>query len=181
MFSSSLPHWQDCHELWSKKRRRQRQSGIAVEEPPLSKVSRKETTSVTSTDTVKNNSSPVHSQPAQLKTEPGVGDAVGQCLVWPVKGSSSYVAFLLSAVSPGCGVLESLQANLILSPTFLHKGHSRTFLLFVLFCFFFVCCESCWLQSILAGLQKSELHYRLPSTLSQRIVRGILESLWPAE
>uniref|UniRef100_A0A8C4V3E0 Cyclin-dependent kinase 12 n=1 Tax=Falco tinnunculus TaxID=100819 RepID=A0A8C4V3E0_FALTI len=77
MAPPDLPHWQDCHELWSKKRRRQRQSGIAVEEPPLSKVSRKETTSVTSTDTVKNNSSPVHPQPAQLKTESGTGDAVG--------------------------------------------------------------------------------------------------------
>uniref|UniRef100_A0A8B9NH79 Cyclin-dependent kinase 12 n=1 Tax=Accipiter nisus TaxID=211598 RepID=A0A8B9NH79_9AVES len=77
MAPPDLPHWQDCHELWSKKRRRQRQSGIAVEEPPLSKVSRKETTSVTSTDTVKNNSSPVHPQPAQLKTESGAGDAVG--------------------------------------------------------------------------------------------------------
>ncbi|OXB63653.1 hypothetical protein ASZ78_008968 [Callipepla squamata] len=76
MAPPDLPHWQDCHELWSKKRRRQRQSGIAVEEPPLSKVSRKETTSVTSTDTVKNNSSPVHTQPAQLKTEAGAGDAV---------------------------------------------------------------------------------------------------------
>ncbi|NXR77178.1 CDK12 kinase, partial [Pycnonotus jocosus] len=77
-----LPHWQDCHELWSKKRRRQRQSGMAVEEPPVSKVSRKETTSVTSTDTVKNNnnnssSSPVPPQPAQLKAEPGAADAVG--------------------------------------------------------------------------------------------------------
>uniref|UniRef100_A0A8C0F004 Cyclin-dependent kinase 12 n=1 Tax=Bubo bubo TaxID=30461 RepID=A0A8C0F004_BUBBB len=77
MAPPDLPHWQDCHELWSKKRRRQRQSGIAVEEPPLSKVSRKETTSVTSTDPVKNNSSPVHPQPAQLKPEPGAGDAVG--------------------------------------------------------------------------------------------------------
>ncbi|NWY75444.1 CDK12 kinase, partial [Erithacus rubecula] len=72
-----LPHWQDCHELWSKKRRRQRQSGLALEEPPVSKVSRKETTSVTSTDTVKNNSSPVPPQPAQLKAEPGAADAVG--------------------------------------------------------------------------------------------------------
>ncbi|NXK70202.1 CDK12 kinase, partial [Sylvietta virens] len=72
-----LPHWQDCHELWSKKRRRQRQSGMAVEEPPVSKVSRKETTSVPSTDTVKNNSSPVPPQPAQLKAEPGAADAVG--------------------------------------------------------------------------------------------------------
>ncbi|KAK2516555.1 Cdk12 isoform A [Columba livia] len=77
MAPPDLPHWQDCHELWSKKRRRQRQSGIAVEEPPLSKVSRKETTSVTSTDTVKNNSSPVPPQPAQLKAESGAGDAVG--------------------------------------------------------------------------------------------------------
>ncbi|XP_071584898.1 cyclin-dependent kinase 12 isoform X3 [Heliangelus exortis] len=76
MAPPDLPHWQDCHELWSKKRRRQRQSGMAVEEPPLSKVSRKETTSVTSTDTVKNNNSPVPPQPAQLKTESGAGDAV---------------------------------------------------------------------------------------------------------
>lgn len=88
LFSSSLPHWQDCHELWSKKRRRQRQSGIAVEEPPSSKVSRKETTSVTSTDTVKNNSSPVPPQPAQLKAESGAGDAVGQCLLCSGRGSS---------------------------------------------------------------------------------------------
>ncbi|XP_036254748.1 cyclin-dependent kinase 12 isoform X1 [Molothrus ater] len=77
MAPPDLPHWQDCHELWSKKRRRQRQSGVAVEEPPVSKVSRKETTSVPSTDTVKNNSSPVPPQPAQLKAEPGAADAVG--------------------------------------------------------------------------------------------------------
>ncbi|XP_054252725.1 cyclin-dependent kinase 12 isoform X1 [Indicator indicator] len=77
MAPPDLPHWQDCHELWSKKRRRQRQSGMAVEEPPLSKVSRKEATSVSSTDTAKNNSSPVQPQPAQLKPEPGAADAVG--------------------------------------------------------------------------------------------------------
>lgn len=77
MAPPDLPHWQDCHELWSKKRRRQRQSGITVEEPPLSKVSRKETTSVTSTDAVKNSSSPAHPQPAPLKIEPGAGDAIG--------------------------------------------------------------------------------------------------------
>ncbi|XP_074834867.1 cyclin-dependent kinase 12 isoform X2 [Carettochelys insculpta] len=77
MAPPDLPHWQDCHELWSKKRRRQRQSGITVEEPPSSKVSRKETTSVTSTDAVKNSSSPAHPQPAQLKIEPGTGDAIG--------------------------------------------------------------------------------------------------------
>ncbi|XP_073182307.1 cyclin-dependent kinase 12 isoform X5 [Lepidochelys kempii] len=77
MAPPDLPHWQDCHELWSKKRRRQRQSGITVEEPPSSKVSRKETTSVTSTDAVKNSSSPAHPQPVQLKIEPGAGDAIG--------------------------------------------------------------------------------------------------------
>ncbi|KAK9396879.1 cyclin-dependent kinase 12 [Crotalus adamanteus] len=72
-----LPHWQDCHELWSKKRRRQRQSGIVVEEPPLAKVSRKDTASVISTEAIKNHSSPIPSQPAQIKTQPGTGDSFG--------------------------------------------------------------------------------------------------------
>ncbi|RXM31881.1 Cyclin-dependent kinase 12 [Acipenser ruthenus] len=36
-----LPHWQDCHELWSKKRRRQRQSGVA-EDVPVNKLPRKD-------------------------------------------------------------------------------------------------------------------------------------------
>lgn len=75
---SSLPHWQDCHELWSKKRRRQRQSGIVIEEQPPSKASRKETTSGTAAEPVKN-SSPAPPQPAPVKAEPGPGDAVGQC------------------------------------------------------------------------------------------------------
>ncbi|XP_070585078.1 LOW QUALITY PROTEIN: cyclin-dependent kinase 12 [Erythrolamprus reginae] len=72
-----LPHWQDCHELWSKKRRRQRQSGIAVEEPPSAKASRKNTAAVISTETIKNHSSPVPPQPAQIKTQPGAGDPFG--------------------------------------------------------------------------------------------------------
>ncbi|XP_032091219.1 cyclin-dependent kinase 12 isoform X4 [Thamnophis elegans] len=72
-----LPRWQDCHELWSKKRRRQRQSGIAVEEPPLAKVSRKDTASAISTEATKNHSSPVPPQPAQIKTQPGAGDTFG--------------------------------------------------------------------------------------------------------
>ncbi|XP_061444846.1 cyclin-dependent kinase 12 isoform X2 [Rhineura floridana] len=70
-----LPHWQDCHELWSKKRRRQRQSGIVVEEPPLAKVSKKETASIISTDAIKNHSSPVNPPPVQIKTQPCAGDA----------------------------------------------------------------------------------------------------------
>ncbi|XP_054848548.1 cyclin-dependent kinase 12 isoform X2 [Eublepharis macularius] len=71
-----LPHWQDCHELWSKKRRRQRQSGIILEEPPLAKVSRKETVSTISADTIKNHSSPAHPPPAQIKTHPSTGDSL---------------------------------------------------------------------------------------------------------
>ncbi|XP_058037088.1 cyclin-dependent kinase 12 isoform X4 [Ahaetulla prasina] len=71
-----LPRWQDCHELWSKKRRRQRQSGIVVEEPPLAKVSRKDTASVIiSAEAIKNHSSPVPPQPAQIKIQPGAGDS----------------------------------------------------------------------------------------------------------
>ncbi|XP_036610680.1 cyclin-dependent kinase 12 isoform X2 [Trichosurus vulpecula] len=76
MAPPDLPHWQDCHELWSKKRRRQRQSGIVVEEPPLSKISRKETTSGANVEPVKNNS-PAPPQPAPVKVEPGAGDAIG--------------------------------------------------------------------------------------------------------
>lgn len=38
-----LPHHQDCHELWSKKRRRARQSGLS-EDVPVPKVPRKDPT-----------------------------------------------------------------------------------------------------------------------------------------
>lgn len=38
-----LPHHQDCHELWSKKRRRARQSGV-TEDVPVPKVPRKDAT-----------------------------------------------------------------------------------------------------------------------------------------
>ncbi|XP_070800530.1 cyclin-dependent kinase 12 isoform X2 [Pituophis catenifer annectens] len=72
-----LPHWQDCHELWSKKRRRQRQSGIVVEELPMAKVSQKDIASVISTDAIQNHSSPVPPQPAQIKTQPGSGHSFG--------------------------------------------------------------------------------------------------------
>ncbi|KAG8446762.1 hypothetical protein GDO86_014286 [Hymenochirus boettgeri] len=68
MAPPDLPHWQDCHELWSKKRRRQRQSGVTLEEPPVIKAPRKENVSVQGGDSIKN-SSPVPSQP--VKTEAG--------------------------------------------------------------------------------------------------------------
>uniref|UniRef100_A0A4W3J1H1 Cyclin dependent kinase 13 n=1 Tax=Callorhinchus milii TaxID=7868 RepID=A0A4W3J1H1_CALMI len=46
-----LPHWQDCHELWSKKRRRQKQSG--VDDAAAPKAPRKDT--ALSTDDSRNN------------------------------------------------------------------------------------------------------------------------------
>ncbi|XP_069807645.1 cyclin-dependent kinase 12 isoform X2 [Dendropsophus ebraccatus] len=62
-----LPHWQDCHELWSKKRRRQRQSGIIVEEPPAIKAPRKESLAVAAADPIKNNS-PAPPEPVKVET-----------------------------------------------------------------------------------------------------------------
>ncbi|XP_041942299.1 cyclin-dependent kinase 12 isoform X1 [Alosa sapidissima] len=47
MSPPDLPHWQDCHELWSKKRRRQRQSGLS-EDVPVPKVPRKDPVAPTS-------------------------------------------------------------------------------------------------------------------------------------
>ncbi|XP_040294131.1 cyclin-dependent kinase 12 [Bufo bufo] len=62
-----LPHWQDCHELWSKRRRRQRQSGIVIEEPPAIKAPRKESVSAPAADPIKNNS-PAPPEPAKVET-----------------------------------------------------------------------------------------------------------------
>ncbi|XP_062922808.1 cyclin-dependent kinase 13-like isoform X1 [Mobula hypostoma] len=59
-----LPHWQDCHELWSKKRRRQKQSGISDDTAP--KVSRKD--SALSLDDSRNNT-PQGLQLPQHKTQ----------------------------------------------------------------------------------------------------------------
>ncbi|XP_018090206.1 cyclin-dependent kinase 12 isoform X2 [Xenopus laevis] len=74
MAPPDLPHWQDCHELWSKKRRRQRQSGIILDEPPAIKAPRKESVSVPSVDATKN-SSPAPLQP--VKAEPSISDLDG--------------------------------------------------------------------------------------------------------
>ncbi|KAM4030617.1 cyclin-dependent kinase 12 [Anomaloglossus baeobatrachus] len=67
-----LPHWQDCHELWSKKRRRQRQSGIIIEEPPAIKAPRKESVTAPAADPIKNNSP---APPEPVKAEISVVDS----------------------------------------------------------------------------------------------------------
>ncbi|XP_077108462.1 cyclin-dependent kinase 12 isoform X2 [Ranitomeya variabilis] len=67
-----LPHWQDCHELWSKKRRRQRQSGIVIEEPPAIKAPRKESVTAPSADPIINNSP---APPEPVKAEISTADS----------------------------------------------------------------------------------------------------------
>ena len=58
----SLPHWQDCHELWSKKRRRQRQSGLP-EDVPVPKVPRKDPTGASSGENSRPQASPAGAPP----------------------------------------------------------------------------------------------------------------------
>lgn len=55
MSLSSLPHHQDCHELWIKKKRRSRQSGLPEEAP---KVPRKEVAGTSSGENSRAQSSP---------------------------------------------------------------------------------------------------------------------------
>ncbi|XP_042249040.1 cyclin-dependent kinase 12 isoform X2 [Thunnus maccoyii] len=57
-----LPHHQDCHELWSKKRRRARQSG-QVEDVPVPKVPRKDTSGTSSGENSRPQTSPAGAPP----------------------------------------------------------------------------------------------------------------------
>ncbi|XP_074552180.1 uncharacterized protein cdk12 [Halichoeres trimaculatus] len=57
-----LPHHQDCHELWSKKRRRARQSG-QPSDVPVPKVPRKEATGTSSGENSRAQSSPAGAPP----------------------------------------------------------------------------------------------------------------------
>ncbi|XP_047427882.1 cyclin-dependent kinase 12 [Mugil cephalus] len=57
-----LPHHQDCHELWSKKRRRARQS-VQSEDVPVPKVPRKDATGTSSGENSRPQSSPAGPPP----------------------------------------------------------------------------------------------------------------------
>ncbi|CAN9505415.1 unnamed protein product [Ophioblennius macclurei] len=57
-----LPHHQDCHELWSKKRRRARQSGLP-EDVPVPKVPRKDATGTSSGENSRPANSPAGAPP----------------------------------------------------------------------------------------------------------------------
>uniref|UniRef100_A0A8C5QXL9 Cyclin-dependent kinase 12 n=1 Tax=Leptobrachium leishanense TaxID=445787 RepID=A0A8C5QXL9_9ANUR len=69
MAPPDLPSWQDCHELWSKKRRRQRQSGVIIDEPPAIKAPRKEIVASQGVEPIRN-SSPAPPQTAKVETVP---------------------------------------------------------------------------------------------------------------
>ncbi|XP_071241844.1 cyclin-dependent kinase 12-like [Salvelinus alpinus] len=62
MSPPNLPHWQDCHELWSKKRRRQRQSGLP-EDVPVPKVPRKDPSGASSGENSRPQASPAGAPP----------------------------------------------------------------------------------------------------------------------
>ncbi|XP_054615410.1 cyclin-dependent kinase 12 [Dunckerocampus dactyliophorus] len=57
-----LPHHQDCHELWSKKRRRARQSGLP-EDVPVPKVPRKDASGTSSSENSRPQTSPAGAPP----------------------------------------------------------------------------------------------------------------------
>uniref|UniRef100_A0A4W4GFU2 Cyclin-dependent kinase 12 n=1 Tax=Electrophorus electricus TaxID=8005 RepID=A0A4W4GFU2_ELEEL len=71
-----LPHWQDCHELWSKKRRRQRQSGVS-EDVPVPKVPQKDPGGVTSKENNHPPPSPPGPPPSARATAIPTGDLAG--------------------------------------------------------------------------------------------------------
>ena len=58
----SLPHHQDCHELWSKKRRRARQSGVP-EDVPVPKVPRKDVSGTSGGENSRSHTSPTGAPP----------------------------------------------------------------------------------------------------------------------
>ncbi|XP_039595296.1 cyclin-dependent kinase 12 [Polypterus senegalus] len=88
MSPPDLPHWQDCHELWSKKRRRQRQSGVS-EDVTMPKLPRKELLPLVTTENSRAHNSPVSAPPPASSGNPaqsgtaadelvGLGEAAGQ-------------------------------------------------------------------------------------------------------
>ncbi|MEQ2232026.1 hypothetical protein ILYODFUR_006815 [Ilyodon furcidens] len=87
MSPPDLPHHQDCHELWIKKKRRARQSGLS-EDVPVPKVPRKDIAGTSSGENSRPHSSPPGAPPAppgkpsstaKLETElSGLGAAAEQ-------------------------------------------------------------------------------------------------------
>ncbi|XP_056143341.1 cyclin-dependent kinase 12 [Lampris incognitus] len=72
-----LPHHQDCHELWSKKRRRARQSGLP-EDVPVPKVPRKDPTGPASGENSRLQASPAGAPPPPTGRPPSAAVAANE-------------------------------------------------------------------------------------------------------
>ncbi|XP_043920739.1 cyclin-dependent kinase 13 isoform X2 [Protopterus annectens] len=90
MPTPDLPHWQDCHELWSKKRRRQKQMGI-VDEVTAPKIPRKDFPS--SMEDSRNNT-PQGIQPSQIKPQVNSNSTVGKQSIGPPLNQSQLAILL---------------------------------------------------------------------------------------
>lgn len=75
MVLCSLPLWQDCHELWSKKRRRQKQMGM-TDDSTAAKVPRKDLS--LGMDESRTNTPQGMQTSSQLKTQGSSSVALGQ-------------------------------------------------------------------------------------------------------
>ncbi|XP_040919207.1 cyclin-dependent kinase 12 isoform X2 [Toxotes jaculatrix] len=71
-----LPHHQDCHELWSKKRRRARQSGLP-EDVPVPKVPRKDASGTSSRENSRPQTSPAGAPPPPPGKPPSTASLEG--------------------------------------------------------------------------------------------------------
>lgn len=90
MPTPDLPHWQDCHELWSKKRRRQKQMGI-VEEVTAPKIPRKDFPS--SMEESRNNT-PQGAQLSQIKPQVNSNSIAGKQSIGPPLNQSQLAILL---------------------------------------------------------------------------------------
>ncbi|XP_071324036.1 cyclin-dependent kinase 12 isoform X2 [Trachinotus anak] len=72
-----LPHHQDCHELWSKKRRRARQSGVP-EDVPVPKVPRKDASGTSSGENSRPQASPAGAPPPPPGKPPSAANLESQ-------------------------------------------------------------------------------------------------------
>uniref|UniRef100_A0A8C5MLI4 Cyclin dependent kinase 13 n=1 Tax=Leptobrachium leishanense TaxID=445787 RepID=A0A8C5MLI4_9ANUR len=95
-----LPHWQDCHELWSKKRRRQKQMGTS-DDATAPKVPRKDLS--LSVDDSRNNTPQGIQTSSQMKTQGFPSLAFGNPGTGP-QLSQNEVAILLNLLQPQASV-----------------------------------------------------------------------------
>lgn len=95
---SSLPHHQDCHELWIKKKRRARQSGLS-EDVPVPKVPRKDTAGTSSGENSRPQSSPPGAPPPPPGKPPSTAKLEGELAGNPSKKEKASCFYQLLMIS----------------------------------------------------------------------------------